>query len=166
MPRRLPVLLFVLLFALPVQAQVQRGLQELHVAGGGAVLANSVVYVYNGTYGFFLTDHLALGPVIRGGHTRYRLDDETDETETAVSLGGQLQLHLGRPGERTVPFVGASVEAGLGDTDPVLFGAAAGAKVFVAPGGALVPSAFVQVAPSGAAVLGLQVGLSVFIRSF
>jgi hypothetical protein len=154
----------VLASAAPADAQVRRGLQELNASGGGITLENSSAYVYSSAYGFFLTPAIAVGPVLRGGHTRFTRETEV-VTATGYAVGAQAQFHAARPEARLVPFAGGSAEFAFGDTTGPQFGAQAGVKYFVAEGGAVVPAAFLLVDTEGRTLYGLQVGLSVFIQA-
>jgi len=150
--------------AAPADAQVRRGLQELNASGGGITLENSSAYVYSSAYGFFLTPALAVGPVVRGGHTRFT-HAEGVTTATGYAVGAQVQGHVAQAEARLVPFAGASAEYAFGDTTGPQFGGQLGLKYFVSEGGAIVPAVFVLADTEGRTLYGFQVGLSLFVQA-
>jgi hypothetical protein len=155
------LLLLILLVALPADAQVRRGLQEINGSGtalffdGGSTLSIGV------NYGYFVTENFEIGPSIQVFHTS--VDTPLgDNSSTSGILGGFGHLHFGGRRATSVPFVGFEAGAGVGDSDGALFGLVGGGKFFLSPGAALTPAAFFQFDDDGNSQFGARFGVSAF----
>ena len=130
----------------PAAAQVRGRMSEVGVEGAfdranDEFSARATRIDFDGSYGFFITDRLEIGPTFSFVKTA------NDDARSAIS--GFVDFHLGDTAGQAVPYVEAAYGQVFGDdpfwTDPTFASASAGVKWFFGDGGgALNLSAFYQ----------------------
>ena len=129
----------------PAAAQVRDGTSEVGVEGAferanDQFGARATRINFDGSYGFFITDRLEIGPTFSFVKT------PIEEARSAIS--GFVDFHLGDTSGRVVPYIEAAYGQLFGDdqfiSDPTFADGAAGVKWFFGDdgGGALNLSAF------------------------
>lgn len=156
----LAILAFAVL-ALPADAQVRKGLQEINGSGSATFFDGGSTIMIGLNYGYFVTRNFEIGPSVQV----FRISVDTpigDESSTSGVIGGFGHIHFGRRGSTSVPFVGFEAGAGVGDASGALLGLVGGGKFFIASGAALTPAAFFQFDDEGNSQFGARFGVSAF----
>jgi hypothetical protein len=167
-------LVMVPLWAAPAAGQVRDGLSEIGVEGsfdrGNAEFGARMTTInFDGSYGFFVTKRLEIGPAFSFA--------KTPSEDARSGISGFVDFHFGDTAGQAVPYVEAAYGQTFGDDefamDPTFASAGAGVKWFFGHGGgALNLSGFyrrtffdVGGAPNfatGINALGAKVGVAVY----